>query len=179
MGGGHHITKKGYQLEVLERCIQKMQRTYGVEVYLEPGEAVALNAGYLVTSVLEVFSNEKQNFAILDMSAACHTPDVLEVPYKPSLLQACKENENGISFQLGGPTCLAGDCIGNYQFFEPLKVGQQLVFGDMAIYSMCKNNTFNGMPLPYIYERKESGKIELLATFGYEDFKYRLGKKVL
>ena len=179
MGGGHHITKKGYQLEVLEHCIQKMQRSYNVEVYLEPGEAVAFHAGYLVTSVLDVFSNEKQNFAILDMSAACHTPDVLEVPYKPSLLQACEEDEKGISYQLGGPTCLAGDCIGNYQFLETLKVGQQLVFGDMAIYSMCKNNTFNGMPLPNIYERKESGKIELLATFGYEDFKYRLGKKVL
>ena len=154
-----------------------MQKNYHVEVYLEPGEAVALNAGYLISRVLDVFSNENERFAILDLSAACHAPDVLEVPYKPTVLQECRENEEGISYLLGGPTCLAGDCIGKYTFLKPLEIGEQLFFGDMAIYSMCKNNTFNGMPLPYIYVMKQSGELELLASFGYEDFKYRLGKR--
>ena len=172
-GGGHHITKPGYNVAKLIECVKRIRGTYGLEVYLEPGEAVALNAGWLVTTVLDTFMNGC-DIAITDASAACHMPDVLEMPYRPEIVGAGKPCEKPHTYRLGGNTCLAGDVIGDYSFDEPLKSGERLVFGDMAIYSMCKNNTFNGMPLPSIYLLKESGEVELIKKFGYEDFRSRL-----
>lgn len=174
MGGGHHITRADYDVELLEKCICHMADTYDLQVYLEPGEAVALNAGYLVTEVLDV---QEQNIAILDMSAACHTPDVIEMPYRPPLRDAGEPGEYPYTYRLGGPTCLAGDIVGDYSFHEKLQEGDRLLFEDMAIYTMCKNSTFNGMPLPGIYLLKEDGDTQLLASFGYEDFKMRLGRR--
>lgn len=176
-GGGHHITRPGYDIPRLERCISSMSKKYGLQLYLEPGEAVALNAGFLVTTVLDVFRNGKTNLAMLDMSAACHTPDVLEMPYRPPLYGAEEPGKLPFSYRLGGPTCLAGDVIGNYSFSKPLIPGTRLVFGDMAIYTTCKNNTFNGMPLPDLYVRQTNGTFRRLTHFGYEDFKYRLGSR--
>ncbi len=172
-GGGHHITREDYDTETLIRCINHMKDTYGVQVYLEPGEAVALNAGWLVSSVLELMENGMQ-LAILDTSAACHMPDVLEMPYRPNIIGSNKAGTYPNSYRLGGPTCLAGDVIGDYSFPEPLKVGDKLVFCDMAIYSMVKNNTFNGINLPSIFLREEDGKLKKIKEFGYEDFKGRL-----
>jgi carboxynorspermidine decarboxylase len=178
-GGGHHITRPDYDIPRLECCIRRMKKTYGVEVYLEPGEACALNAGYLVTEVLDVGRNGETNLAILDMSAACHTPDVIEMPYQPPLMLAETAEQSGAGaahvYRLGGPTCLAGDVVGDYAFAAPLREGQRLIFGDMAIYSTCKNNTFNGMPLPDIFVLRADGTLQRLAHFGYEDFKGRLG----
>ena len=174
-GGGHHITRPGYDLATLEACIARMQEKYGVQVYLEPGEAWALNAGYLVTTVLDTLQNGDTSLAILDMSAACHTPDVIEMPYRPPLLDAGEPCEKPCTIRLGGPTCLAGDVVGDYSFDAPLAEGDRLIFGDMAIYSTCKNNTFNGMPLPDIWVLHENGTTQPLARFGYHDFKYRLG----
>lgn len=175
MGGGHHITREDYDIERLERCIVHMRDKYGLQIYLEPGEAVALNAGYLVTTVLDTLKNGDTDIAILDMSAACHTPDVIEMPYRPPLYKSGEKSERAYTYRLGGPTCLAGDIVGDYSFENALKVGDRLVFEDMAIYSTCKNNTFNGMPLPDIWAAKADGSYKLLARFGYEDFKYRLG----
>ena len=175
-GGGHHITRPGYDLQTLERCITETQKKYGVQVYLEPGEAWALNAGYLVTSVLDTLQNGNTNLAILDTSAACHAPDIIEMPYRPPLLGAGDVGEKPFSVRLGGPTCLAGDIIGDYSFDAPLTEGDRLVFGDMAIYSTCKNNTFNGMPLPPIWALEEDGACHEIVRFGYCDFKGRVGK---
>ncbi|MGF7144003.1 carboxynorspermidine decarboxylase [Anaerotaenia torta] len=172
-GGGHHITRPDYDIETLVRCINHIKETYGVQVYLEPGEAVALNAGFLVSSVLELNENGLP-LAILDTSAACHMPDVLEMPYRPAILGAGKAGEHPHTYRLGGPTCLAGDVIGDYSFPRPLQEGDRLVFCDMAIYSMVKNNTFNGINLPSIYLKRENGELELIKQFGYEDFKGRL-----
>lgn len=172
-GGGHHITRSDYDISLLESCIRHIQETYQVQVYLEPGEAVALNAGYLITSVLEILENEMQ-IAILDTSAACHMPDVLEMPYRPPLSNSGNPGEKPYTYRLAGPTCLAGDVIGDYSFQQPLQVGQRLFFEDMAIYSMVKNNTFNGMPLPAIGVRRVDGRCEIVREFGYEDFKMRL-----
>ena len=175
-GGGHHITRPDYDLATLERCITGTQQKYGVQVYLEPGEAWALNAGYLVTTVLDTLRNGEVDLAILDMSAACHTPDVIEMPYRPPLLDAGEAGEKTCTVRLGGPTCLAGDVIGDYSFDEPLTEGERLVFGDMAIYTTCKNNTFNGMPLPPIWLLQADGSCRELVRFGYADFKMRLGR---
>ena len=172
-GGGHHITRADYDIPRLERCIRRMQEKYGLEVYLEPGEAVAFNAGYLVTEVLDLIENDMP-IAILDTSAACHMPDVLEMPYRPPLMDSGENGKKPYSYRLGSQTCLAGDAIGEYSFDEPLKVGDKLIFGDMAIYSMVKNNTFNGMPLPAIMLLKEDGSVTELRKFGYEDFRSRL-----
>ena len=176
MGGGHHITRPDYDIRLLEKCIRRAQESWQVEVYLEPGEACALNAGYLVTTVLDVIRNGDVNLAILDMSAACHTPDVLEMPYRPPLLGAGEPGEKAFTCRLGGPTCLSGDVIGDYSFDAPLREGDRLIFGDMAIYTTCKNNTFNGMPLPDIRVLRKSGETELIRSFGYQDFKMRLGR---
>ena len=176
-GGGHHITRPDYDLSLLEKCITAAQEKYGVQVYLEPGEAWALNAGYLVTTVLDTLQNGDTSLAILDLSAACHTPDVIEMPYRPPLLDAGEPGEKPCTVRLGGPTCLAGDVIGDYSFAAPLTEGQRLIFGDMAIYSTCKNNTFNGMPLPDIWQLCADGTLRRLAHFGYGDFKYRLGSR--
>ena len=174
-GGGHHITRPGYDLATLERCILSVRQKYGVQVYLEPGEAWALNAGYLVTTVLDTLRNGDTSLAILDMSAACHTPDVIEMPYRPPLLDAGEAGEKAHTVRLGGPTCLAGDIIGDYSFDAPLAEGDKLIFGDMAIYTTCKNNTFNGMPLPPIWLLCADGSCRELVHFGYQDFKMRLG----
>ena len=175
--GGHHITRPDYDMSLLEKCITGAQAKYGVQVYLEPGEAWALNAGYLVTTVLDTLQNGDTSLAILDLSAACHTPDVIEMPYRPPLLDAGEPGEKPCTVRLGGPTCLAGDVIGDYSFAAPLTEGQRLIFGDMAIYSTCKNNTFNGMPLPDIWQLCADGTLRRLAHFGYGDFKYRLGSR--
>ncbi len=172
-GGGHHITKEGYNIALLEECIRHMQDTYQVEVYVEPGEAIALNAGELLTTVLEVVDNEIK-VAILDTSAACHMPDVLEMPYRPPLAHVGMPQEREYTYRLAGPTCLAGDIIGDYSFAEPLTNGTRLTFEDMAIYSMVKNNTFNGMCLPSIIYERENGTCEIVREFGYEDFRMRL-----
>lgn len=174
-GGGHHITRPGYDISLLERCICRVRQAWGVQVYLEPGEACALNAGYLASRVLDVFQNGDTQIAILDASAACHMPDVLEMPYRPPLYGAGEPKERPCAFRLGGPTCLAGDVIGDYSFDAPLREGDLLLFGDMAIYTTCKNNTFNGMPLPSIYVLRQDGHLSCLRTFEYADFKCRLG----
>ena len=176
MGGGHHITRPDYDIPRLEACIRRAQTDWGVTVYLEPGEACALNAGYLATRVLDTLQNGDTCLAILDVSAACHMPDVIEMPYRPPLYNAGDEGEKPCAIRLGGPTCLAGDVIGDYTFIAPVKEGDLLLFGDMAIYTTCKNNTFNGMPLPAILVMRESGVIEPLRSFGYQDFKMRLGR---
>ena len=184
MGGGHHVTRAGYDVEKLEHCIRYARDKWDVEVYLEPGEAVALNAGYLVTRVLDVVTNGDTKIAILDASAACHMPDVIEMPYTPPLYDAVKAEEMECQeeqkkhlcrYRLAGPTCLAGDVIGDYYFEHELLEGDLLVFEDMAIYTTCKNNTFNGMPLPDIWKRTEEGHLIQLTRFGYEEFKNRLG----
>ena len=173
-GGGHHITRADYDIPRLERCINRMKDGYGLTVYLEPGEAIALNAGYLHTKVLEVQHHEgAMDIAILDTSAACHMPDVLEMPYRPPLRDSGQPQEKAYTYRLGGPTCLSGDIIGDYSFDTPLKESQTLIFEDMAIYSMVKNNTFNGMPLPSIY-LKQGSDYTLLKSFTYQDFKSRL-----
>lgn len=172
-GGGHHITRDNYDVDALIRCIKDFKSRTGLEVYLEPGEAAALNAGWLVTTVLDTSENSGL-VAITDASAACHMPDVLEMPYRPEIIGAGKPDEKKYTYRLGGNTCLAGDIIGDYSFDEPLSEGDRLVFCDMAIYSMCKNNTFNGIPLPSIYILRENGSAELVKKFGYEDFRSRL-----
>ena len=172
-GGGHHITRDDYDIPLLEKCIRRMQDKYGLEVFLEPGEAFALNAGYLVTEILDITRNDMP-IAILDTSAACHMPDVLEMPYRPPLFGSGETGSLEYTYRLGSQTCLAGDVIGEYSFDKPLEVGGRLVFGDMAIYSMVKNNTFNGMPLPSILLLKKDGTTETLRSFSYEDFKCRL-----
>ena len=173
LGGGHHITRKDYDRERLVRIVKHLKDTYQVEVYLEPGEAVVLNAGFLVTSVLETLHNG-MDIAILDTSAACHMPDVLEMPYRPPLQNSGESGEKAYTYRLGGPTCLAGDVIGDYSFDAPLNEGDRLVFEDMALYTMVKTNTFNGMPLPAIVWRDANGQEKLVKAFGYEDFKNRL-----
>lgn len=182
-GGGHHITREDYDIPRLERCIKRMRERYGLDVYIEPGEAVALNAGRLHSSVLEVQQPGADGIRniILDTSAACHMPDVIEMPYTPPMLSPhvvdnddnAHEKQQGYSYRFGGPTCLSGDVIGTYHVDRQLTEGDEVVFGDMAIYSMVKTNTFNGMPLPDIYIEKD-GKATLWKSFGYNDFKSRV-----
>ena len=173
MGGGHHITRDDYDRKLLIKCIKHTRDTYGVEVYLEPGEAIALNAGYLVTEVMDIVENGL-SVLILDASAACHMPDVLEMPYRPPLKDSGNAGEKAFTYRLSSCTCLAGEVIGDYSFDKQIHVGDKLYFQDMAIYSMVKNNTFNGIPLPGIAVMKEDGDCELIRTFGYGDFKGRL-----
>lgn len=173
LGGGHHVTKDGYDVDKLIKCIDYVQNKYDVTVYIEPGEAAALNAGFLVTEVLDTLKNG-MDIAIVDTSAECHMPDVIEMPYRPEIVGAGEANEKEYTYRLGGPTCLAGDIIGDYSFDSPLKAGDRLVLCDMAIYSMVKNNTFNGMPLPSIYLNSCENELKLVREFGYEDFKCRL-----
>ena len=172
-GGGHHITRPDYDRELLKRLITHISEKYDVQVYLEPGEAAALNAGYLVTQVEDIVHNG-MDIAILDASAACHMPDVLEMPYRPPLYMSGKPCEKAHTYRLSSRTCLAGDIIGDYSFDEPLRVGDRLCFEDMAIYSMVKNNTFNGMPLPDIGVLHIDGTYRLVKSFSYSDFKERL-----
>lgn len=172
-GGGHHITRPDYDLETLIRSILYIKDKYGVEVYLEPGEAVALNTGFLVAKVLDTMVNGMA-IAILDTSAACHMPDVLEMPYRPEIIDAGKPGEYDFTYRLGGPTCLAGDVIGDYSFRQPLEPGDKLIFCDMAHYSMVKNNTFNGIGLPGIAAWNPEEGVKIIKQFDYEDFKMRL-----
>lgn len=173
LGGGHHITKPDYDTAALEQLIGYIQKKYGVTVYVEPGEAIALDAGELITTVLDVIENGMP-ILILDTSASCHMPDVIEMPYRPPLQNAGLPGEKNVTCRLGGRTCLAGDIIGDYSFDRIPKVGDRLAFSDMAIYSMVKTNTFNGMPLPAIALEHEDGECEIVRAFGYEDFKGRL-----
>ncbi|HIX76658.1 MAG TPA: carboxynorspermidine decarboxylase [Candidatus Fusicatenibacter merdavium] len=173
LGGGHHITREDYDRERLIRIIRHLRESYGVEVYLEPGEAVVLNAGVLVATVLDTLYNG-MDLAILDTSAACHMPDVLEMPYRPPIQGSGLPGEKAWTYRLGGPTCLAGDVIGDYSFDHRLEPGSRVVFEDMALYTMVKTNTFNGMPLPSIVYREKNGRERLVNSFSYEDFKGRL-----
>ena len=173
LGGGHHITRADYDIPRLVRVVKHFREKYGLEVYLEPGEAVVLNAGFLVSTVLEIVHNG-MDIAILDTSAACHMPDVLEMPYRPPVKDSGKAGEKPYTYRLTGPTCLAGDVIGDYSFDHPLAEGSQIVLEDMALYTMVKTNTFNGMPLPAIALRHEDGTEDVVKEFGYEDFKSRL-----
>lgn len=173
LGGGHHITRADYDRKALKELICRIKDTYGVTVYLEPGEAIALNAGYLVTEVLDIVHNDLE-ILILDASAACHMPDVLEMPYRPPLKDGYEAGEKPYTYRLSSMTCLAGDVIGDYSFEHKIQVGDRLIFEDMAIYSMVKNNTFNGIPLPDIVLLQEDKTTKLIKRFGYEDFKGRL-----
>jgi len=174
LGGGHHITRPDYDVELLCKLVKGLRRKYGVEIYLEPGEAVVLNAGILVATVLDIVSNEMDT-AILDASAATHMPDVLEMPYRPHIIGAGLPGQYSRTYRLAGPSCLAGDIIGDYSFDKPLKIGDKLVFEDMAHYTMVKTNTFNGINLPSIaLFNPDSGRFKIIRQFGYEDFKSRL-----
>jgi len=172
-GGGHHITRADYDIEALVKAVIDFKKKYHVDVYLEPGEAVALNTGFLVSTVMDIVDNGIK-IAVLDASAACHMPDVLEMPYRPNIIDADLPGGKPFTYRLGGPTCLAGDIVGDYSFDNPLKAGDKLVFCDMAIYSMVKNNTFNGMKLPSIAVADQSGNLKMVKEFGYPDFKNRL-----
>lgn len=177
-GGGHHITRAGYDVEALVRIICDFRRRYpGVEVYIEPGEAIALDAGFLEAHILEIQPQGADGISnvILDTSAACHMPDVIEMPYTPRVTGAKSDTSGPYVYRFGGPTCLAGDEIGIYSFDHPLDYSEQIVFEDMAIYSMVKNNTFNGVRLPEIWLREEDGSLRCIRSFGYDDFASRLG----
>jgi carboxynorspermidine decarboxylase len=174
MGGGHHITRADYDVDLLVRLVRDFAQRHGVDVYLEPGEAIALDAGVLVATVLDIVRSGDE-IAILDTSAAAHMPDVLEMPYRPRLLGAGAPGEHPHSYVLGGLTCQAGDVIGTYSFPEPLRVGQKLVFQDMAHYTMVKNTTFNGLRLPAIaIHDPRTGEVAVVREFGYEDYRRRL-----
>ena len=173
-GGGHHITRADYDVDLLCRCILDFKARYPLQVYLEPGEAVALNAGFLVASVLDVVQNDLP-IAILDISVPTHMPDVLEMPYRPDIVGAALPGEKPYTCRLGGVSCLAGDVVGEYSFDAPLQVGQKIVFLDMAHYSMVKTTTFNGVQLPSIalYD-SDTDQFDVIREFGYEDYKGRL-----
>ena len=171
-GGGHHITRADYDVEMLISAVNQFKEKYKVEVYLEPGEAVALNTGYLVSEVIDILENDI-SIAILDTSAACHMPDVLEMPYRPAIIGADYPQDKPHTYRLGGPTCLAGDIIGDYSFDKPLNIGDRLIFCDMAHYSMVKNNTFNGINLPAI-AITDGDNTRIVRSFEYSDFKNRL-----
>ncbi|MFV0465489.1 MAG: carboxynorspermidine decarboxylase [Lachnospiraceae bacterium] len=173
LGGGHHITRPDYDIERLIRIIQHLKETYQVDVYLEPGEAVVYYTGFLMTKVIDIVENGMKT-AILDTSAACHMPDVIEMPYRPPLRNSGASGERSYTYRLAGPTCLAGDIIGDYSFDRPLKPGDLLEFEDMALYTMVKTNTFNGMKLPSIVIRDKEKQLHLIRSFGYSDFKMRL-----
>ncbi len=174
LGGGHHITREDYDREGLIKLVLYIREKYGIEVYLEPGEAIALDAGYLVTTVMDVVDTDRIPVLILDASASCHMPDVIEMPYRPPLKDSEEPGEMNYTYRLSSMTCLAGDVIGDYSFETEKKPGDKLFFEDMAIYSFVKNNTFNGMPLPDIDIMHEDGEVEVLRRFSYDDFKNRL-----
>lgn len=173
-GGGHHITRPDYDIDRLVKIIQRIKKQYDVEVYLEPGEAIAIRTGVLVAEVMDIVHNE-MDIAILDTSATAHMPDVLEMPYRPDIIGAHLPDEKPHTYRLGGLTCLAGDVIGDYSFEKPLEIGQKLVFLDMGHYTMVKTSTFNGVRLPSIgIADPQTGNIEIVRRFGYEDYKNRL-----
>lgn len=173
-GGGHHITRRGYNLRLLCKLINNFKKKYGVQVYLEPGEAVVLNAGYLVSTILDIIDN-KMKLVILDTSAEAHMPDVLGMPYRPEIINAGKKGQKKYTYRLGGQTCLTGDVIGDYSFDHPLRIGDKLIFTDMALYSFVKNNTFNGINPPDLGLLTKAGNYKVIKRFNYKDFKNRLG----
>ena len=174
LGGGHHITREGYDIDALVELVRYFRRKYDLEVYLEPGEAIAIGTGILVSEVLDVVHNEV-DIAVLDVSATCHMPDILEMPYRPEIKGGYDAGEKGHDYRLGGPSCLAGDVIGDWSFEEPLQVGQKLAFLDMSHYTMVKTTTFNGIQHPHICTfEPQTGELQVVRSFGYEDFKSRL-----
>lgn len=173
MGGGHHITRDDYDVDLLISEIKRIRETYNLEVYVEPGEAIALNAGYLATEVLDIVENVIETL-VLDASASCHMPDVLEMPYRPPLRDGFEAQEKPYTYRLSSNTCLTGDIIGDYSFEKPIEIGDRLYFEDMAIYSFVKNNTFNGIGLPSLYLMDKKCECSLVKAFGYQDFKERL-----
>lgn len=173
-GGGHHITAEGYDVEGLIQLIRDFSQRYQVQVYLEPGEAVAIKTGVLVTEVLDLGWNQLPQ-AIIDASATCHMPDILEMPYRPDIRGASKPDVEPFCYRLGGTSCLAGDVIGDYSFSEPLQVGERLIFDDMSHYTMVKTNTFNGVNLPSLaIWNSDTDELRIIKEFGYDDFKQRL-----
>jgi carboxynorspermidine decarboxylase len=174
LGGGHHITRDDYDRDALINLVRYIREKYGIEVYMEPGEAIALDAGYMATTVMDVVQTERMPVLILDCSASCHMPDVIEMPYRPPLKDSEEPGEMNYTYRLSSMTCLAGDIIGDYSFDDEKKPGDRLYFEDMAIYSFVKNNTFNGMPLPDLCLMHEDGEAEVLRHFDYTDFKSRL-----
>jgi carboxynorspermidine decarboxylase len=173
-GGGHHITREGYDIDGLVELIKHFQDKYGVQVYLEPGEAIAIGTGLLVGEVLDVVHNQVDT-AILDVSATCHMPDVLEMPYRPEVFDGFEAGEKACTYRLGGPSCLAGDVIGDWSFEQPLYPGKRLAFLDMAHYTMVKTTTFNGIQHPHICTfEPDTGELKVVRSFAYEDFKNRL-----
>lgn len=172
-GGGHHISRRDYDRQTLIETVVRFREKYKTDVYLEPGEAVAYQAGYLTATVIDIVQNEV-DIALLDVSAACHMPDVLEMPYRPPLWGSGLPGEKRCLYRLTGSTCLAGDIIGDYSFDQPLEPGSRLIFEDAVIYSFVKNNTFNGMPLPSLAVLKTDGTVKTVRKFNYDDFKRRL-----
>ncbi|CCH47922.1 carboxynorspermidine decarboxylase [Pseudodesulfovibrio piezophilus] len=173
-GGGHHITRPGYNVELLIELISRFKKKWDVEVYLEPGEAVALNTGYLVTTVLDIIEADMP-VVIMDSAVPCHMPDVIEMPYRPHIVYSAPPNAKAWTCRIGGPSCLAGDIAGEYSFDTPLSIGEKIIFTDMAIYTMVKTNTFNGIPLPSIYRfAPEKNLLTLVRQFGYAEFRDRL-----
>ncbi|WP_407925473.1 carboxynorspermidine decarboxylase [Geomonas edaphica] len=174
LGGGHHITREGYDIDALVELVRYYREKYDLEVYLEPGEAIAIGTGILVSEVLDVVHNEV-DIAVLDVSATCHMPDILEMPYRPEIQEGYLPGEKEHDYRLGGPSCLAGDVIGDWSFDHKLVPGEKLAFLDMSHYTMVKTTTFNGIQLPHIctYE-PETGELRVVRSFGYEDFKNRL-----
>jgi len=174
MGGGHHISSPHYQVDELTNCIEQITNKYQLQVYLEPGEAIAIGTGILTTEVLDIIHNELPQ-AILDTSATCHMPDTLEMPYRPDITGAGNKGEKTYTYRLGGLTCLAGDVINDYSFDTPLAIGQRLVFEDMAHYTMVKTTTFNGTRLPALAVwNSKTDALRIIKTFDYDDFKHRL-----
>jgi len=172
-GGGHHITKEGYDVERLIELIQNFKAKYNVDVYLEPGEAVGWQTGTLVATVLDVFTNG-MNVAILDTSAEAHMPDTLAMPYRAMVRNSGEAGEKEYTYRFGGNTCLAGDIMGDYSFDEPLKVGDKVIFEDQIHYTFVKNTTFNGIKLPSLAIYRKDGTLNIIKEFGYEDYRNRL-----
>jgi carboxynorspermidine decarboxylase len=174
LGGGHHITREGYDIDGLVELVKYFREKYAVEVYLEPGEAIAIGTGILVSEVLDVVKNGMET-AILDVSATCHMPDILEMPYRPAITGGFDAGEKPYNYRLGGPSCLAGDIIGDWSFEQPLLPGDRVVFEDMAHYTMVKTTTFNGIQHPHLctYE-PETGELQIVRSFSYPDFRSRL-----
>ena len=170
-GGGHHITKKGYNIKLLSHLLNKVQDKYDLEVYIEPGEAIALNAGFLLAKVEDVVTNQNEKTAVLNVSFAAHMPDCLEMPYKPEVVGETKE---GVEVTFGGNTCMSGDFVRGFHFEKDVRIGQDIVFKDMAHYTFVKTTFFNGVKHPSLGIWTKNNEFRLLKDFGYEDFKYRL-----
>jgi len=172
-GGGHHITRDGYDIELLIDTIKEFKQKYDVDIYLEPGEAIGWQTGVLVATVLDIVHNGV-DIAILDTSAEAHMPDTIIMPYRADVKDSAKAFEKPYTYKLAGNTCLAGDIMGDYSFDKPLKVGDKIVFEDQIHYTMVKATTFNGIELPSIAIKRVDGTIDVVKEFGYQDFKSRL-----